>query len=170
MTLPEIANKHLDLWFADGPPQHVPSRPSLLDRVVDALTEAQDLRDKLWQDGNATYKHERDAALAKLAGINAALNMDLYPDQDAETVARRLYHEFPAMERSLDEQARIISGLRRDLAAATRDAALNDERLFLPVDFVLKQNAEYERKLAEMAKCRDDAVEACRIAVGEKRP
>ncbi len=51
-------------------------------------------------------------ARAQLAAIKAALNCDLYPNEDAETVARRLYHDYPAMERMLDDKTKELTALR----------------------------------------------------------
>jgi hypothetical protein len=59
----DIAWKHVDAWLESKPTE----TRSLRAHVADAITEALAIRDRHWEAGNATLRHERDVALAALA-------------------------------------------------------------------------------------------------------
>ena len=65
-----IADRHLDLWFADGPAQSHKQQPTLRDRCADMIREALTIRDRNWADGNATLRHERDRYRAALVKVS----------------------------------------------------------------------------------------------------
>lgn len=58
----DIAWKHVDAWLESDP---TASR-GLRAHVADAITEALAIRDRHWEAGNATLRHERDVARAAL--------------------------------------------------------------------------------------------------------
>lgn len=57
-----IADRHLDLWMADGPQYPGKIAPTLRDRCADMIREALALRDKQWEDGQITLRHELQQA------------------------------------------------------------------------------------------------------------
>lgn len=53
-----LIDKHLASWLGSD------TGPDLRERIAAMLAECEATRDKLWSDGNATLRHERDEAIA----------------------------------------------------------------------------------------------------------
>ena len=60
-SIDALLDRHLSDWLGSGP-----DSPCLRERMADAIREAVAAQDKLWADGNATLRHERDVAIAAL--------------------------------------------------------------------------------------------------------
>ena len=99
------------------------------------------LRFATFEAGQANLRAQLTEARAELAAIKAALNCDLYPNEDAETVARRLYHDYPAMERMLDDKKRELTALRA--AADEMGEALEKSGIF---SYISKHAHELRRE------------------------
>lgn len=82
MTPADIANKHITLWYAKQP-RDTGHPGTLREHTEDAIKEA-------IADGTA-----------KMAAVRAALNCG--PNDCAEAVARRLYHENAALRQARDD-------------------------------------------------------------------
>jgi len=63
-----LISRHVNPWYeADKTPVK-----TLRECIADAVAEAIAITDKNWQDGNATLRHERDVAQAKVASLCAS--------------------------------------------------------------------------------------------------
>ena len=98
-----LLDRHLSDWLGSGP-----DSPCLRERMADAIREAVAAQDKLWADGNATLRHERDAAIAhaerarsEYENMNAAYQQ--LAEQHAELAAWK--ESALAVEASWDCQA-----------------------------------------------------------------
>lgn len=180
MTSSLIARKHLDLWQADDPSKD--GTPTLRQRLTDAIHEAVELTNAHWISGNATLRHERDTAQAQLNAVKAALNCD-ESAEDAETAARRLYHERTTMAKQLtticsDEtfprtslfDQMTIALLEQRVAHEAKIAAANLQAYWDEIGKQCKYEERItvlENQLAALRQARDDAVAACHLAVQE---
>ena len=77
MTPPELADKHLDLWFKDGVSVPGDGKLTLRERVTDAIKEALEKQEADNAAGHATIIHERDVAQAEVARLKSMSTIEM---------------------------------------------------------------------------------------------
>jgi hypothetical protein len=70
----DLIDRHLSGWLGGNA-----EVPTLRERLAAMIAEAESARDKLWRDGNAVLKHERDAVLEMQ---NAMLRREIQQQHD----------------------------------------------------------------------------------------